>query len=534
MFNRLRSVALPKLCLQKLLPQALKGPGSQSAPALTDQVYNTILGWNMFSNKETARKSAQSVAVYITDGSSAYLNKSIDPLKKLGAKIVTIGIGSSVSVPVLNAQSSSADDALLTASFDTLSDLKNKTVQRTCLAGSKLLTYTSGSVLCPANTILDAIFLFEYNGTAGTADWNKGIQFIIDITKFFKFGANDARFAVVTFAKSQVRLFDLRNCTGTTSFETVRTLNATSLTDQAYKTILGWNLVGNNRGVRNAVPGVVILISDGLASPVNNSAQTASKLKAAGARVISVGVNNVSLADLMAATTGINDLLVADTFDALSLLKTRIVDKTCAANPLTPQLTCSSGTVLDLIFILDSSTSQGFLNWNKQVQLVVDVIKQLKLGPKDVQVAAVAYSSYPIKIFDLKTFSDYASIEKALKAVEFMNGQTYTHTAFNAIKNWGMFEQAAGGRPNALPAMVLISDGYANFVAETSKSVMSTMLKGNTLITFTAGNDYLLSDLNRYTFREDIILADSFDASWYIKSVLVSRICEASLYRLAI
>ncbi|XP_059164368.1 uncharacterized protein LOC131947238 [Physella acuta] len=86
----------------------------------------------MFSNKETARKSAQSVAVYITDGSSAYFNKSTNPLKSLNVKIVTIGIGSSVSVPGIKAQSSSADDALLTASFDALSDLKNKTVQRTC------------------------------------------------------------------------------------------------------------------------------------------------------------------------------------------------------------------------------------------------------------------------------------------------------------------------------------------------------------------------------------------------------------------
>ncbi|XP_059164358.1 collagen alpha-6(VI) chain-like [Physella acuta] len=129
--------------------KALKGPGSQNGPALTDQVYNTILGWNMFSNKETARKSAQSVAVYIADGSSAYFNKSTNPLKSLNVKIVTIGIGSSVSVPGLKAQSSSPDDALLTASFDTLSDLKNKIIQRTCGAscvaypGVTLQTYTN-------------------------------------------------------------------------------------------------------------------------------------------------------------------------------------------------------------------------------------------------------------------------------------------------------------------------------------------------------------------------------------------------------
>ena len=48
----------------------------------------------------------------------------------------------------------------------------------------------------------------------------------------------------------------------------------------------------------------------------------------------------------------------------------------------------------DIVFILDSSSSEGATNFQKQLQFVSDFVKQFDIGPTDVQVGMITFSSY--------------------------------------------------------------------------------------------------------------------------------------------
>lgn len=55
----------------------------------------------------------------------------------------------------------------------------------------------------------------------------------------------------------------------------------------------------------------------------------------------------------------------------------------------------------DMVFIIDSSTSEGPVNFQKELDFMTDFVKEFDIGPSDVQVSLVTFSGTASSVFHL-------------------------------------------------------------------------------------------------------------------------------------
>ena len=61
------------------------------------------------------------------------------------------------------------------------------------------------------------------------------------------------------------------------------------------------------------------------------------------------------------------------------------------------------GRATDIVFVLDSSSSEGSANFHKQLDFMTNFVKKFDIGPSDVQVGLITFSSYAHSAFYLNT-----------------------------------------------------------------------------------------------------------------------------------
>ncbi|XP_059146395.1 vitrin-like [Physella acuta] len=127
---------------------------------------------------------------------------------------------------------------------------------------------------------------------------------------------------------------------------------------------------------------------------------------------------------------------------------------------------------VDVIFVLDSSSSVRADGWTKELEFVSDVVKHFTVGPDHVQVGAVAFSYLGELLFNLKDHKSVAGIEKALKSARFIDSQSNIDKALNVINSKKMFSKEHGGRPGVPKIVFIISDGPSTDLPKSEFKVM--------------------------------------------------------------
>lgn len=74
----------------------------------------------------------------------------------------------------------------------------------------------------------------------------------------------------------------------------------------------------------------------------------------------------------------------------------------------------------DVVFVLESSTFTGFLNWAVSVQFVTDVMKGLKISREGTHVSVVVFSTEVKCSFDLNSYFAMDDIEPVVLNLEYM------------------------------------------------------------------------------------------------------------------
>ncbi|KAK0050622.1 collagen alpha-1(XII) chain [Biomphalaria pfeifferi] len=206
--------------------------------------------------------------------------------------------------------------------------------------------------------------------------------------------------------------------------------------------------------------------------------------------------------------------------------------------PSTPT-PCKNNTKADIILVIDASTSIGPTKWLNQTLFASTVTSYFNVGPEEVQFGALIFNAAPVKLFDLKTYSDHDALSKALLDVKYPNySGTFTHKALNAVYDWKMFDEAAGGRADAPNIVILMTDGLSQNTTKTVQAAnnLKTSLDA-TVLAVGIGKDVnkeelkeVASDSKYVFFSQDYIVLD------YISKDLISITCNTakllqSLYR---
>lgn len=115
---------------------------------------------------------------------------------------------------------------------------------------------------------------------------------------------------------------------------------------------------------------------------------------------------------------------------------------------------------LDIVFLLDSSSSEGPANFKKQVQFVENFVNQFNVGPDAAQFSVVTFSTTVHNEFYLNTHSTVSGVVRGIHKVIYHTGQTYTDKALNHAHRVS-FKPQHGGRPDAEKIVIVLTDGIS-------------------------------------------------------------------------
>lgn len=122
---------------------------------------------------------------------------------------------------------------------------------------------------------------------------------------------------------------------------------------------------------------------------------------------------------------------------------------------------------LDLIFILDSSGSVGYNNFQLVKAFTYNITNSFDVDPDHIHVGVITYATSINIQFYLNTYKTKSEVLQAISNLSYSAGATYTHAALDTARTV-MFTESRGARPasQGVPRIVVVvTDG-----ASTSRS----------------------------------------------------------------
>ena len=116
---------------------------------------------------------------------------------------------------------------------------------------------------------------------------------------------------------------------------------------------------------------------------------------------------------------------------------------------------------MDLVFILDSSTSVSEANLEKIKNFVIDLLEDANIDNGHVRVGVLLYSTRVATQFYLRDYRTKSEVIRAIKGIQYIRGRRNTADAIR--KAWSvMFTPYYGDRPEAKNIAILITNGVSD------------------------------------------------------------------------
>ena len=114
----------------------------------------------------------------------------------------------------------------------------------------------------------------------------------------------------------------------------------------------------------------------------------------------------------------------------------------------------------DIVFVLDASSSEGAVNFHKQLDFVSRVANDFLIGPAKVQIGVVTFAETPNIEIKLNQYSDKAALLTAIQMIAYTQGTTHTDLALKLTREQ-MFTRDAGDRDDAKDYVIILTDGVS-------------------------------------------------------------------------
>ncbi|XP_062586510.1 cartilage matrix protein-like, partial [Saccostrea cucullata] len=181
----------------------------------------------------------------------------------------------------------------------------------------------------------------------------------------------------------------------------------------------------------------------------------------------------------------------------------------------------------DIVFLLDSSGSEGVQHFREQLNFVKNFVKEFDIGPSNVQISVVSFATRIRENFNLKTYHTKADILNAIDRIPYMSGSTNTAEAITyAIQH--SFTPIGGDRAPVSDVLFVVTDGLSISLSATSQAANLAHKAG--IKTFAIGIGNLISIqelLNIASDSKHVFRVSTFDALHLLQNELRSKTCEA-------
>lgn len=118
-------------------------------------------------------------------------------------------------------------------------------------------------------------------------------------------------------------------------------------------------------------------------------------------------------------------------------------------------------SLIDIVFVLDSSTSVGGVNFKKMLNFVQQIISDAYVHPSGIRVGLMTFGTSSKIIFHLNEIGNKLTLNKEIEKVAYSYGNTNTADAIRTMRR-KMFQKENGDRENIKNVAVIITDGVSN------------------------------------------------------------------------
>uniref|UniRef100_K1R289 Collagen alpha-3(VI) chain n=1 Tax=Magallana gigas TaxID=29159 RepID=K1R289_MAGGI len=116
---------------------------------------------------------------------------------------------------------------------------------------------------------------------------------------------------------------------------------------------------------------------------------------------------------------------------------------------------------VDLVFVLDSSTSVGNDNYDKMKSFVTKFLHSANIDNGDVRVGLLSYSTQVTVEFKLNAYTTKTDVFNAVNAIPWRYGSTNTADGLQTMHE-ELFNEANGDRPGVPNICIIMTDGVSN------------------------------------------------------------------------
>ncbi|KAK3587077.1 hypothetical protein CHS0354_014950 [Potamilus streckersoni] len=185
--------------------------------------------------------------------------------------------------------------------------------------------------------------------------------------------------------------------------------------------------------------------------------------------------------------------------------------------------TCKIGPA-DIVFLVDSSVSQGRDNFNKQLDFIKEFVKSVYIGPTFVQVSVITFSFHARVEFNLTKYLENQTLLDAIDQIQYNPGSTNTGSALRAARE----EVLPDNRTNVKKRIIILTDGMSSDKRE--MKIQAQLLKdaGVHIVAIGIGSEVLHEELlEMASDYRDVFTVSTFDGLYSIRRKIGRYVCEA-------
>ncbi|XP_075403318.1 collagen alpha-4(VI) chain-like [Tenrec ecaudatus] len=499
--------------LDKLTPRG-RGGGLKTGTALD------FLRHKVFIQEKGSRSThgVQQIAVVIAESVSRdNVSRPASLLRRAGVTIYAVGTQLASESKGLEKLASYPpwQHAVPLESFLQLFIVRNKIKNQLCpdivgKMGFDLWVSSAPQKGCVQIERADIYFLMDGSGSITPDDFLEMKVFMNEVIRMFQVGPDKVQFGVVQYSfdtQSQLILGQHTSVAGLkTAIEGIRQMGGATNTGQALTDIK--QIIADT--ARGGVPRYLVVITDGRSEdPV---AEAAEALWRDAVMIYAIGVRDAHTDELRQMAG--DKIFFVNEFDSLKAIQQDVVQDICSSE------SCRDRKA-DIIFLIDGSESISSKDFAKMKGFMERMVNTSNIGPDEVQMGLLQFSSDPREEFRLSQYSAKADVRRAIADVQQINDGTHTGKALTFTLPF--FDTARGGRPSVPQYLIVVTDG----VSKDNVAAPAKVLRDRNIIIFAIGvGEARRAQLLEITNDEDrVYYGENFESLQHLEKKILYQVC---------
>ncbi|KAM4600729.1 collagen alpha-6(VI) chain-like isoform 2-T2 [Polymixia lowei] len=329
---------------------------------------------------------------------------------------------------------------------------------------------------CQTAKVADIVFIVDESGSIGAANFQLMRSFLHRIVDGLDIGPTRVRVGIVMYndnPTAQVYLNSFNDKKEILQFIKILPYHGGGTKTGAALKFTRENVFVKARGSRkgSGVQQVAVVITDGESQ--DDVSIEAADLRRYGVTIYAIGIKNANKTQLvqMASYPSTKHMFSVDNFSKLKTLE-QSLQKTMCHNIFRQAITvntrrtglkqgCVQTDEADIFFLIDHSGSIYPNDFQDMKKFIIEFLHTFRIGPQYVRVGVAKYADTPNLEFDLTTYTDTASLEKAVESIKQVGGGTRTGDALSFMGP--NFQNAMASRGHKVPEfLVVITDGKSS------------------------------------------------------------------------